>query len=218
MVRVDTRAGECQGQTLLPTREKDSGYDNPKEESNKIFRLYFFIKISIFTGISIHFRFFNFRLKRAKTYQSGWVCIFLQSTFHPFHDVAVPWWRSGNYRTHKVVPSAQGGPSDAKLFQTDYILHGHTAVKIISNQNWCRWRAFQDWKHSEFSVCYPSLQERDRPAEPSSEQNRSPVPMYFWASWNAEQKAGFWDGILHGRPSAKLHMAFWGCLFDNFQQ
>ena len=77
MVRVDTRTGECQGQTPLPTREKDSGYDNQKEESNKIFRLYFFIKISIVTVISIHFTFFNFRLERPKTYQSGWVCIFL---------------------------------------------------------------------------------------------------------------------------------------------
>ena len=133
-------------------------------------------------------------------------------------DVAVPWWRSGNYHTHKVVPSARGVPSDAKLFQTEYIHHGHTAVEIISNQNWGRWRAFQDWKHSGFSVCYPFLQEREGPAEPTSEQNRRPVPMYFWASWNAEQKAGFWDGILHGRPSEKLHMAFWGSLFDNFQQ
>lgn len=32
--------------------------------------IYFFIKISIFIGISIHFRFFNFQLKRANTHQS----------------------------------------------------------------------------------------------------------------------------------------------------
>lgn len=32
-------------------------------------------------------------------------------------DVAVPPGEGVNYHTHKVVPSAQGGPSDAKLFE-----------------------------------------------------------------------------------------------------